>query len=276
MDGYAATNAIREMEAGDNDGRRIPIVALTAHALPEVRRRCFAVGMDDYLTKPFSLDQLRGCIDHCHEMRAIGVPWSAIPSPVSQSREVRLPLPVEVPDLDPTAVPTAEQTGGNYLSADLYEEELIEATELFGDPDTDAAGESTSEQKGLPYGLVDGGEHIVRFETLESIVSLDPADGGGLLARLIGMYESNSVELLGSIETSFAAKDAIALSKAAHALKSSSGNVGAERLAALCKEIELSARGGELSEIESAIEMLMIEHGMALEKLHEYSSGELA
>ena len=121
-----------------------------------------------------------------------------------------------------------------------------------------------------------GGENIIRFETLESIVSLDPANGAGLLARLIRMYENNSIELLQAIKTSFAADDGIALSKAAHALKSSSGNVGAERLSALCKEIELAARGGDLVSIETEVEMLVIEHGMVIEKLHQYSPGELA
>ena len=48
MDGFTATEAIRAAE----NGRRIPIVALTAHATVEDRDRCLAVGMDDYLTKP--------------------------------------------------------------------------------------------------------------------------------------------------------------------------------------------------------------------------------
>jgi signal transduction histidine kinase/CheY-like chemotaxis protein len=56
MDGFAATTAIRAGEEGTT--RRIPIVALTAHAMPEDRQRCLDAGMDAYLTKPFNANQL--------------------------------------------------------------------------------------------------------------------------------------------------------------------------------------------------------------------------
>ena len=59
MDGYAATNAIRQWESGIPDHNHLPIVALTAHALPEDRARCLRTGMDDYLSKPFTMDELR-------------------------------------------------------------------------------------------------------------------------------------------------------------------------------------------------------------------------
>ena len=49
MDGYAATRAIRELEA---DGRRTPIVALTANAMEGDRERCLECGMDDFVAKP--------------------------------------------------------------------------------------------------------------------------------------------------------------------------------------------------------------------------------
>jgi len=68
MDGYQATAAIREMERAGTLKKRIPIVALTAHALEEDRDRCIAAGMDDYLSKPFLLNQIREVLERwCHK-----------------------------------------------------------------------------------------------------------------------------------------------------------------------------------------------------------------
>ena len=49
MDGFTATNAIRK---GEQNGRHVPIVAMTANALAGDRERCLEAGMDDYISKP--------------------------------------------------------------------------------------------------------------------------------------------------------------------------------------------------------------------------------
>jgi signal transduction histidine kinase/CheY-like chemotaxis protein len=61
MDGLEATAAIRVIERGS--GLRVPIVALTAHALAEDRERCLAAGMDAFLTKPLRAPQLNVLLD---------------------------------------------------------------------------------------------------------------------------------------------------------------------------------------------------------------------
>jgi CheY-like chemotaxis protein len=62
MDGFEATRSIREFEAQRNLPVT-PIVALTAHALQEHRDAVFASGMDYYLSKPVTLDNLVGVFD---------------------------------------------------------------------------------------------------------------------------------------------------------------------------------------------------------------------
>src|SRR5204863_8552890 len=64
VDGLEATRRMRACESrriniGDTMGeQRTPIVALTAHALIDVRERCLRAGMDDFLTKPFNEIQM--------------------------------------------------------------------------------------------------------------------------------------------------------------------------------------------------------------------------
>ncbi|MDP6118912.1 MAG: response regulator, partial [Planctomycetota bacterium] len=56
MDGFETTRAIRKKE--DGTGHRVPIIAITAHAVKGFRERCFEAGMDDYLAKPLKREQL--------------------------------------------------------------------------------------------------------------------------------------------------------------------------------------------------------------------------
>ena len=56
MDGFEATREIRRLES-ERDGR-ITIIALTASAMDEDRRRCLGAGMDDFLAKPLQSHKL--------------------------------------------------------------------------------------------------------------------------------------------------------------------------------------------------------------------------
>jgi CheY-like chemotaxis protein len=59
MDGFEATKAIRAL----GDRGKLPVVALTAHALSGERERCLAHGMDGYLSKPFKTHELFATVE---------------------------------------------------------------------------------------------------------------------------------------------------------------------------------------------------------------------
>ena len=59
MDGYEASRQIRQSELWAD----LPIVALTANAMPEERERCRTAGMNDYLSKPFRREELQALLD---------------------------------------------------------------------------------------------------------------------------------------------------------------------------------------------------------------------
>jgi two-component system sensor histidine kinase/response regulator len=64
MDGFQATRHIRDWER-TTGRRRLPIIAMTANALPTDRDRCLAAGMDDHVPKPVRLRDLAAALARC-------------------------------------------------------------------------------------------------------------------------------------------------------------------------------------------------------------------
>ena len=78
LDGLEATEVIRQWENGKG---RIPIVALTAHAMESDRQRCLDAGMDAYVSKPFSADELYATVE-----QLVGLARAPDQAPDAESR----------------------------------------------------------------------------------------------------------------------------------------------------------------------------------------------
>jgi len=87
MDGFEATAAIR----AQIDGSRVPIVAVTASALPEDRERCHTAGMNGYVSKPLHRDQLVDAIASALASRELDALRTAV------DRQASAPLPCPAP-----------------------------------------------------------------------------------------------------------------------------------------------------------------------------------
>ena len=175
MDGYEAT---RQWRAHERDaGGHLPIVAMTANAMPSDREKCLQAGMDDYLAKPVSIGELRAMLD----------------------RWVRGGMPST----------TAPATHGRTLEApDSADRRMLDRTIL----------EELRE-------VMDDG-----FETL------------------VQTFLAHSPELMDSLQKASLAGDVDAMVAPAHSLKSSSANMGAMRLSALARDLEMAAREGRRDE----------------------------
>ncbi|MCX6613564.1 MAG: response regulator, partial [Acidobacteria bacterium] len=68
MDGALATSEIRKQESS---ARRIPIIALTASAMESEKERCFAAGMDDFLSKPIQAEELNRVLSHWLSLNSV-------------------------------------------------------------------------------------------------------------------------------------------------------------------------------------------------------------
>ena len=92
MDGLEATRRIRELEADKSTA--IPIIAVTANALPEHRDACLGAGMDTHLPKPITRDSLANAIDDLLGARAEAAADSGDRAKAPARRERLLDLPV--------------------------------------------------------------------------------------------------------------------------------------------------------------------------------------
>jgi signal transduction histidine kinase/CheY-like chemotaxis protein len=113
MDGLEATRRIRQIGA---TGRAVPIIAMTANAMQEDRRRCLEAGMNDFVSKPIDTGELLRKIGaHCRTeldnaaLRAAATPVAEVTAPLSADQsdalEDLLSSLGDAPDLAPDAEP---------------------------------------------------------------------------------------------------------------------------------------------------------------------------
>ena len=193
MDGFAATAEIRRHEQQHGRARVLPIVAITANALQGDREACLAAGMDDYLSKPFTQQELGQAI----------------------SRWVALPRAATVHHAEPPAPPPARATPP-------------------APPPVPAAMPTAALSSGLRANI--------NHHALDNIRALSASGGEALLQRVLHAYVDDTPQHFRTLRLAIDELNTGGMRKAAHSLKSSSANVGADTLAQLCKEMELLGR----------------------------------
>lgn len=115
------------------------------------------------------------------------------------------------------------------------------------------------------------GEHeCLDRRCLENIRSLGP-DGGKMLSAVIGAYLEDTPVLIENLGVFQELEDAPNMGATAHALRSTSANVGAMALAALCKQVEQAARVNSVEDAGALIDQVRVEYG----KVREALEGEL-
>lgn len=183
LDGISATGILRD------EGYDVPILALTAYASDDDRRRCDEVGMDGFVAKPFEQRELLDAVAGL--TKAVATPTDAEP-----------------------------------LEADH------------------------------PPVRVEHFRELMREAGIEEIVE-----------EALKVYRDESPGRLERIERAMNDADASALEQESHALKSSSLNIWAVKLAEYLDQVETAATAGEISRAQPLMEPIRVEFGRVVEYL---------
>jgi two-component system sensor histidine kinase/response regulator len=202
LDGYTACGQIRELQ--DRLGRRTPIVALTANGLKSDREHCLAVGMDDYLSKPYTQEQLI----------AIARRWVS-------------------PETAP-ALPHGETI-----------------------------------HKARSVASSSGSATCLDERTLQALLALSRPSRPDVCAAVLAKYLDSSSGYIEAVRQAIAEQNSTALFHAAHAMKSSSGMVGALALAEKIKELESLGRSGDLVSAPDLFAQVEMEYHRVREAIKE-------
>ena len=122
---------------------------------------------------------------------------------------------------------------------------------------------SPSSSSAAPVGAV------LDMAAIERIRELQRRGAADLLPRLRTMFIDTSARLVDSIEGALGSADGEALRRAAHTLKSASGNLGAARLSARCADLEALGRVGRLAEAAAVWQEARAEHQRVVSALCE-------
>jgi signal transduction histidine kinase/CheY-like chemotaxis protein/HPt (histidine-containing phosphotransfer) domain-containing protein len=208
MDGYEATREIREIER-KRQVQPVPIIALTAGSDRGDRERCREAGMNGYLTKPFSISDIKNIVEsHLH---------------LSNS------------NID-----------------------MLEAIDRKHFQQTEHGCATESEFK------------VLNLAAIESIRDIERQTGKPLLPSIFKGYVHQMDKKLQDIERNILAQDGTSIYRTAHAIKSMSANIGADKVRSISSQIEKKGRENELVGLaESVIVLTEAYH----EFIEEFDSG---
>lgn len=219
MDGYEATTEIRRREEQAGAGR-VPIVAMTAGAMPSDRDRCIRSGMDDYLSKPVSHEQLRRVINS----------W--------------IPRALDATNAEPnTSSSPANASIRN--SADIRKTPETLASPEPSNMSTDNRNADSSGSNGNPNENGENGPI--------NLVALKKLYGDADLHDILKMFLAEATELLTAVKEQIDSKSDRELAATAHQLKGLSAVLCADDMTRFSLEIEQSAKKSAWEPAQTAL-----------------------
>jgi signal transduction histidine kinase/DNA-binding response OmpR family regulator/HPt (histidine-containing phosphotransfer) domain-containing protein len=233
MDGYTATRQWRGHEA-DNDLQPLPIIAMTANAMAGDRQKCLDAGMDDYLSKPVTREHLESTL-----RRWLDTPRTRRTAVVQPSAPPTTDMVIDAAEMPELTAPA----------------EAFQSSPIFGMPS--GAPAAATKPAAVPSANISPASTQPNGPALDSEIIEDLWSAmGEQFKELVDVFLEDAPGHLTKLEAAAVVGDIAGMAGPAHALKSSSANLGAMQVSAAAKHIEHGARDRTLSNAVDAVSVL--------------------
>ena len=231
MDGYELTAAIRAAEQGS---RHIPIVALTANALKGEADHCRAGGMENYVSKPVQLANLKAMLE---KWLPVGEGDAAAGETAGVGR----------------ALPAGEKTCRAEPDQPLGRSQIV------------GASPAREEKSNRTQGVLLQQPAPVSFPVDVNVLKALVGDNEEIIRDFLHDFRLSAEKIAAELRTTCAAGQAAVAGALAHKLKSSARSVGALALGELCAAMEQAGKGGDSEALTALLpvfeqELASVEH----------------
>ncbi len=239
MDGIQATRHIRMHHPED---RQPWIIAMTAYALVGDRERCLAAGMNDYVSKPVHIEELIEALYRVSSTAKPVLPTELVAESVQATmREI---MQDESPEGQSLPLPEGQ-----------LERQEINTMQPFNNTGTP----STNTIDPQAYNLF---RQMIGEEDTEAIIDM------------LDLFMDDVPEKLAKMEQALEQADHAKLSQIAHALKSSSAQIGALSLSEHCKQLEAATKSTTQAELQQLVSSLKAEYQRVERALQQLCAAE--
>jgi PAS domain S-box-containing protein len=253
MDGFEGTRQIRHLEEeGQLTGHQV-VIALTANATKGDRERCLEAGMDDYVTKPISVEKLMNTLK-----RWIGAS----------------PAPKHIPTTDPSDGDRRTEMDAARDTTDAHD--ISQTNDVFDGPasaaekiDTGAPRLADTRAIATFSARDDRSTEDAPLAQTSDADAMAPIDANALMLRCFGNqefanslldeFESSGNDRSATILEHATAGDLVQTAEAAHALKGAAGILCADTLRQRAAELEAAGRASEVGSLQPLAEQLLDE-----------------
>jgi CheY-like chemotaxis protein len=210
IDGYEATRILRELEG---ESRRTIVIAMTANAMVGDREKCLAADMDDYISKPVTLEELEVVLDR----------WALLGA--------------------------GEPGNGRVEEPELQTAHWSKAESQNSQPRTTNDYETSTPSKHSPSPPSDLNEAPVNLECLNELSRGDVE----FQQELLQVFVEDALIYLEDLRSALSAGDCITLARRAHQIKGSSATVAVWEMPEIAAKIESQAQENQLIGIADLI-----------------------